>query len=147
MAEPASTSSSKNDVDDLTGYEMIPTDWMEHAVCRGLDTNIFYPSRGEAASPAIAICATCPVTQQCADYAVAIRQKHGIWGGLTEANRRRIERPTKPHKYGPPHGTESRYHRGCRCQTCTEASTAATLQRRTQSRRSSPADAPNQPIH
>ncbi len=37
-----------------------------------------------------AICATCPVRQPCLDYALRIREPHGIWGGLNEAERRQL---------------------------------------------------------
>jgi hypothetical protein len=51
---------------------------------------VFFPSRGESAEPARQICARCPVRQQCLDYALSHGIVHGIWGGLTERNRRTL---------------------------------------------------------
>jgi WhiB family redox-sensing transcriptional regulator len=65
-------------------------DWIEHAACRGLDPDLFHPDRGEAIQPAKQVCATCPVRQPCLDYALAMKIQHGVWGGLSERERRRI---------------------------------------------------------
>jgi len=58
------------------------------AVCRGTDLEVFFPGRGESAEPARQICAGCPVRQRCLDYAISHGITHGIWGGLTERDRR-----------------------------------------------------------
>ena len=62
--------------------------WRELAACRGTDLNLFFPSRGETADPAREICAVCPVRQACLDYALSNAIIHGIWGGLSERERR-----------------------------------------------------------
>jgi WhiB family redox-sensing transcriptional regulator len=49
---------------------------------------VFFPGRGEPAGPARQICAGCPVRQPCLDYALSYGITHGIWGGLTERDRR-----------------------------------------------------------
>jgi hypothetical protein len=49
---------------------------------------VFFPGRGESAEPARQICASCPVRQPCLDYALSHAITHGIWGGLTERDRR-----------------------------------------------------------
>jgi hypothetical protein len=49
---------------------------------------VFFPGRGESAEPARKICAGCPVRQACLDYALSHAITHGIWGGLTERDRR-----------------------------------------------------------
>jgi hypothetical protein len=51
---------------------------------------VFFPGRGEAAGPARRVCAACPVRQPCLDYAISNRISHGIWGGLTERERRAL---------------------------------------------------------
>lgn len=66
--------------------------WMAQARCRGVDTEIFYPQRGEDLSAAQAICADCPVRAQCLAHALDNRESHGVWGGLSERRRRRIRR-------------------------------------------------------
>jgi WhiB family redox-sensing transcriptional regulator len=64
--------------------------WRELAACRGADLNLFFPERGESAGPARQVCAACPVRQACLDYAISNRITHGIWGGLTERERRAL---------------------------------------------------------
>jgi WhiB family transcriptional regulator, redox-sensing transcriptional regulator len=62
--------------------------WRYQAACRGTDLSVFFPGRGEPAGPARRICAGCPVRQPCLDYALSHAITHGIWGGLTERDRR-----------------------------------------------------------
>jgi WhiB family transcriptional regulator, redox-sensing transcriptional regulator len=62
--------------------------WRDRAGCRGTDLQVFFPGRGEPAEPARRICARCPVRQPCLDYAISHAIVHGIWGGLTERDRR-----------------------------------------------------------
>jgi WhiB family redox-sensing transcriptional regulator len=64
--------------------------WRELAACRSADLEVFFPERGESAEPARQVCARCPVRQPCLDYAITNRISHGIWGGLTERERRAI---------------------------------------------------------
>ncbi len=72
--------------------------WQRHAACRGLETEIFYPpdSDGagddESAFEAKAVCAACAVSGECLEYAIAVREKEGVWGGQTAAERVRIIR-------------------------------------------------------
>ncbi len=66
--------------------------WREDAACRGLDTDIFFPDTQEDAEEAKAICAICPVREECLEYALATRQDDGVWGGMTETERRRLRR-------------------------------------------------------
>jgi Transcription factor WhiB len=64
--------------------------WRDRAGCRGTDPGVFFPGRGESAEPARRICASCPVRQQCLDYAISHGIVHGIWGGLAERDRRAL---------------------------------------------------------
>jgi hypothetical protein len=64
--------------------------WRELAACRGTDLEVFFPGRGESAEPARQVCAACPVRQPCLDYAITNRIVYGIWGGLTERERRAL---------------------------------------------------------
>ena len=64
--------------------------WRERAACRGADLEVFFPGRGESAEPARQICALCPVRQPCLDYALSSGIVHGIWGGLSERERRAL---------------------------------------------------------
>ncbi len=70
---------------------MNPT-WRKKAACQGLDPSIFYPVSEEDAEEAKAICATCSVRTACLEYALANRERDGVWGGATEKERRRIIR-------------------------------------------------------
>lgn len=64
--------------------------WKLDGACRQHDPAIFFPSQGEDVRPARAICFTCPVFDQC--YEAGIREKHGIWGGTSEKERKRLRR-------------------------------------------------------
>lgn len=68
--------------------------WMARAACRGMAArdDVFFPPRGEATGPAKAICRGCPVRFDCLDYAMINGERHGIWGGLSERERRRLRR-------------------------------------------------------
>jgi WhiB family transcriptional regulator, redox-sensing transcriptional regulator len=67
--------------------------WRQQARCRGADPAIFYPvSDEDEALEAKAVCASCPVREPCLEYAIAVREKHGVWGGLTERERRGLIR-------------------------------------------------------
>ena len=68
--------------------------WRQYARCLGADPEIFHPASesDEAAAAAKAICMVCPVREPCLEYAVTAREKQGVWGGLTERERRRVVR-------------------------------------------------------
>jgi WhiB family transcriptional regulator, redox-sensing transcriptional regulator len=69
-------------------------DWRTLAACRHADPELFFPpgrddlAAGQVAA-AKAVCARCPVCRECLAFAIAHRQHDGIWGGLTELERRR----------------------------------------------------------
>lgn len=67
-------------------------DWRESGACRTADTSLFFPVTDDEAAPARAICASCPVREQCLNFALANREEQGVWGGLTESERRRVRR-------------------------------------------------------
>lgn len=64
--------------------------WRAQAACAGADPAIFFPARGASTEPARAICARCPVAEPCLDHALAYSERHGIWGGTTGRDRRRL---------------------------------------------------------
>jgi WhiB family redox-sensing transcriptional regulator len=66
--------------------------WRQHAACRGLDPEIFFPASDDDADSAKAVCDACAVRQACLEHALGIREKEGVWGGATEKERRRIIR-------------------------------------------------------
>jgi len=71
---------------------MATQDWRTEAACRDSDVEIFFPATEEGAGPAKAVCATCPVRSACLEWALATRQQEGVWGGLSESERRRLRR-------------------------------------------------------
>ena len=76
--------------DNLAAPARFAARWRERAACRGTDLEVFFPERGEAAGPARRVCAACPVRQPCLDYAITNRITHGVWGGLSERERRAL---------------------------------------------------------
>ena len=68
------------------------TDWMAQGNCRHEPPTRFFPSDGVGVEVAKKICSTCPVTDLCLEYALAQRIDHGVWGGTSERQRRRILR-------------------------------------------------------
>lgn len=66
--------------------------WRQHAACKGLDPDIFYPASDEEAGPAKAVCEQCAVQSTCLEFALGSRERDGVWGGATEKERRRIIR-------------------------------------------------------
>lgn len=64
--------------------------WRTEAACRGVDPELFYPERGSQGwKEAKLVCQTCPVVVACYDYAIVAGERHGVWGGLTELERKR----------------------------------------------------------
>lgn len=76
-------------VDPVHDYEM---PWVRDAACAGHDPELWFPSSrsGDNGLAAKAICATCRVREECLEYAVETVQTHGIWGGSSPLERRRI---------------------------------------------------------
>lgn len=66
------------------------TAWMRDGNCRAYPPAVFFPSDGAGVEIARRICATCPVQAQCLEYALAQKVEHGVWGGCSERERRRI---------------------------------------------------------
>ncbi|HEV2766798.1 MAG: WhiB family transcriptional regulator [Actinobacteria bacterium] len=66
--------------------------WRQHAACKGIDPDVFYPHEDEEAEAAKEVCGVCPVRQACLEHALVARERDGVWGGATERERRRIIR-------------------------------------------------------
>lgn len=66
--------------------------WMDLARCRSLTPSEFFPSDGVGVEVAKRVCAECAVKSECLDYALTHRIDHGVWGGCSERERRRILR-------------------------------------------------------
>lgn len=68
--------------------------WMLEARCLDADPEAFFPEKGGSTREAKRICGICPVQQECLDYALERDQRFGIWGGMSERERRRFKRRT-----------------------------------------------------
>ena len=66
--------------------------WQERANCLGVDPDLFFPERGASTREAKSVCAGCEVKADCLEYALDNGEKFGIWGGLSERERRRLRR-------------------------------------------------------
>jgi WhiB family redox-sensing transcriptional regulator len=66
--------------------------WRAQARCRGVDTEVFFPARGDNLSAHVAkrIRRACPVRAECLDYALEAGEKVGLWGGVSERQRARL---------------------------------------------------------
>src|SRR5437899_10094452 len=66
--------------------------WQDQANCMGVDPDLFFPERGASTREAKEVCRGCVVREDCLEYALANGEKFGIWGGMSERERRRIRR-------------------------------------------------------
>ena len=71
---------------------MTSTDWFDDAACRSAGLEVFFPVSESQSGEAKAICAVCPVREECLEHALAIRPGDGVWGGLTATERHRLIR-------------------------------------------------------
>ena len=66
--------------------------WQDYANCLGVDPDLFFPERGASTKEAKEVCRGCVVREDCLEYALSNSEKFGIWGGMSERERRRIRR-------------------------------------------------------
>jgi len=66
--------------------------WQARANCLGVDPELFFPERGTSTREAKEVCRGCVVREDCLDFAIANGEKFGIWGGMSERERRRVRR-------------------------------------------------------
>lgn len=76
------------DVDPATEDDQ----WQERALCAQTDPEAFFPEKGGSTREAKRICQGCEVKHECLEYALAHDERFGIWGGLSERERRRLKR-------------------------------------------------------
>jgi len=67
-------------------------EWQERALCAQTDPEAFFPEKGGSTREAKRICSGCEVRAECLEYALAHDERFGIWGGLSERERRRLRR-------------------------------------------------------
>lgn len=67
-----------------------PPNWTHDALCAQVDTEIFFPDKGGSVREGKRVCRECPVRAECLAYAIEHEDRYGIWGGLSERERRRL---------------------------------------------------------
>ncbi len=78
--------------DLLVGLQPGDEQWQELALCAQTDPESFFPEKGGSTREAKRICTGCEVRDACLEYALANDERFGIWGGLSERERRRLKR-------------------------------------------------------
>jgi len=66
--------------------------WQERALCAQTDPEAFFPEKGGSTREAKRVCLSCDVRGECLEYALANDERFGIWGGLSERERRRLKK-------------------------------------------------------
>ena len=72
--------------------EVVELSWQERALCAQTDPEAFFPEKGGSTREAKRVCTSCDVRSECLEYALAHDERFGIWGGLSERERRRLKR-------------------------------------------------------
>lgn len=73
-------------------FDAVEQDWQEQALCAQTDPEAFFPEKGGSTREAKRICQACGVRDECLEYALAHDERFGIWGGLSERERRRLKK-------------------------------------------------------
>ena len=76
----------------LASGDTVELSWQERALCAQTDPEAFFPEKGGSTREAKRVCLSCDVRSQCLEYALAHDERFGIWGGLSERERRRLKR-------------------------------------------------------
>ena len=76
----------------ITGIEDDASAWQAAALCAQTDPEAFFPEKGGSTREAKSVCKVCEVKQECLEYALAHDERYGIWGGLSERERRKLKR-------------------------------------------------------
>jgi WhiB family redox-sensing transcriptional regulator len=80
------------DLNTLPSDPSPPDFWQHRAACFGIDPEVFFPISEDEAAPALAFCGSCGIREECLAWALKNGERYGVWGGLTEQQRRRIQR-------------------------------------------------------
>ena len=76
----------------LSGDSGEELEWQENALCAQTDPEAFFPEKGGSTREAKKVCLSCEVRQECLEYAMTNDERFGIWGGLSERERRKLRR-------------------------------------------------------
>lgn len=69
-----------------------PMEWQDRAACRGLDPTAFFLRGADRSRRAVRVCERCQVREECLRYALDNEVEFGVWGGMTERQRRALKR-------------------------------------------------------
>lgn len=72
--------------------DVSPASWQERALCAQTDPEAFFPEKGGSTRDAKRVCLSCEVRAECLEYAMEQDERFGIWGGLSERERRRMKK-------------------------------------------------------
>lgn len=118
---------------DVSGFlaSLTAPAWMADGLCAQTDPELFFPEKGGATKAAKNVCVGCPVKTECLQYALDNAERFGVWGGLSERERRKLlqrgsplpepapapqprrpGRPRKPIDHGAPAGAAAHRRRG-----------------------------------
>jgi WhiB family redox-sensing transcriptional regulator len=75
----------------LDGYP----EFFSYGLCAQTDPEAFFPEQGGSTREAKRVCGRCEVQPECLEYALDTRQRYGVWGGLSERERRKLLRPAE----------------------------------------------------
>ena len=84
----------------LAGFQLIAIEggdegelsWQERSLCAQTDPEAFFPEKGGSTREAKKVCVGCEVRAECLEYALANDERFGIWGGLSERERRKLKK-------------------------------------------------------
>lgn len=77
-------------LDELFGA--VEQEWQDQALCAQTDPEAFFPEKGGSTREAKRICMACSVRDECLEYALEHDERFGIWGGLSDRERRRLKK-------------------------------------------------------
>ena len=76
--------------DERVGEMGLDQEWQEHASCRTIPVELFFPLVEQEAEDAKTVCQACLVREQCLEFAIGAGERFGVWGGLTPQERRSL---------------------------------------------------------
>jgi WhiB family redox-sensing transcriptional regulator len=74
-------------------FTFLDQPWADQALCAQTDPESFFPEKGGSTRQAKAVCAQCFVQAECLDWAMTNDERFGVWGGLSERERRKLHNP------------------------------------------------------
>ena len=97
MSESSASESPGTQLSDDEVYPLLygladEVSWQERALCAQTDPESFFPEKGGSTREAKRVCLSCEVRSECLDYALSNDERFGIWGGLSERERRRLKK-------------------------------------------------------